>query len=141
MNIVLIFINVNAIYMFQRHQSDTVTIVSEIHSCQSVMVYSVSKESVSCFSECLFGNNVTLPIFLFLNIIFTNFRNDIFYGEVKHFKVSKDLSDNRLEGNAVNSYIIDWLKSSWTPGVLLHNKFSENIVYRALTYICIIIIF
>lgn len=37
------------------------------------------------------GKNVKQPIFFFLNIIFTNFGGfDVFYGEVKYLKVSKD---------------------------------------------------
>lgn len=69
----LIFINVDVIYMYRRHQSDTVTIVSEIHSCQSVIMYSVSKESISCFLKCI-GENVKQPRFFFLNTTFANVR-------------------------------------------------------------------
>lgn len=53
----LIFINVGVIYIFWRYQSDTVTIVSEIHSYQSVMAYLVSQEFVLCFLNCLLGKN------------------------------------------------------------------------------------
>lgn len=69
----LIFINVGVIYMFQRYQSDTVTIVSEIHSYQSVMAYLVSKESVILL-EMFVGKNVKQPRYFFLNVIFMNFR-------------------------------------------------------------------
>lgn len=53
--ILLILINVDVTYMVWRHQLDTITIVLEIHSCQSVMAYSVSKESISCILKYLLG--------------------------------------------------------------------------------------
>lgn len=58
------------------------------------------------------------PIFFFLNIMFTNFR-DLLSSMVKYskyFKVIKMLSQNGLKYYTANSQMIDWLKARWTLG-------------------------
>lgn len=75
LEMLLIFINVDVIYMFRRQETpirhcnycvwDTFLPVSNM--------YSVSKESISCFLKCI-GKNVKQPRFFFLNTTFANVR-------------------------------------------------------------------